>query len=497
MREVDALPPASAMIESMRDIGYSLETAIADIIDNSLAAKATSIEVSLRYMESEEPSLSIIDNGEGMTEDELLQAMKPGCRHPLDDREVGDLGRFGLGMKTASFSQCRLLTVVSRKDGLTTSARWDLDLVRQHDSWRLLVLDDEEVAELPNIAALGPQGTMVLWESLDRLLDATSGAQQRQNVYRAMEVAKEHVSSVFHRFLRTVPGHRRVEVLWNDLALDPFDPFHSDHPATQATPEEVIRVHGSEVVVQAFTLPHHDKVSAKEWERYATSAGYLRTQGFYVYRERRLIIRGTWFRLAKQAEITKLARVRVDIPTTLDHLWKIDIRKASAQPPFVVRERLKGIIDKIVKPAKRVYMGRGHRRVSRVQEPFWNRLAEQGGKVSYVVDAGNPVIAEFRSSLDPEQRALFSGIVAGINRGVPLSSMFADLASSPNSVKPPELSDDQCRSLVLTVAQHHLTSGKTAGEAVELVRNSELYTMNTAAADRTLEYFIRSQDANA
>ena len=484
------------MIESMRDIGYSLDTAIADIIDNSLAAKATRIEVTLRYMEDEEPSLSIIDNGVGMCEAELLHAMRPGCNHPLDDRAVGDLGRFGLGMKTASFSQCRTLTVVSRKNGKTSSARWDLDLVRQHDSWRLLVLDEDEIDSLPNIGGLGPYGTMILWESMDRLLDATSGEQQRKNVYRAMEIAREHVSSVFHRFLRAEPGHKRVEMLWNEMPLEPFDPFHAEHPATQTTPEETIRVDGSDVVVQAFTLPHHDKVSQPLWDRYATSAGYLRTQGFYVYRQRRLIIRGTWFRLAKQAEITKLARVRVDIPTTLDHLWKIDIRKASAQPPFVVRERLKGIIDKIVKPAKRVYMGRGHRRASRVQEPFWNRVAEHGGKVSYVVDAANPVITEFTSMLDSGQREVFRGIVAGINRGVPLDSMFADLASIPNSVKPPELAEDQSRSLVLTVARHHLGSGRTLKEVLELVRRSEIYAMNPEAADRALEDFVRNHDAD-
>ena len=162
MREVDAHPPASALIESMRDIGYSLETAIADIIDNSLAANSERIDVTLRYMAGEEPSLSICDDGEGMTEAELLHAMRPGCNHPLDDRAAGDLGRFGLGLKTASFSQCRVLTVVSRKDGKTSSARWDLDHVRKHDSWRLLVLDDDDIAALPNIEGLGPRGTMVL-----------------------------------------------------------------------------------------------------------------------------------------------------------------------------------------------------------------------------------------------------------------------------------------------------------------------------------------------
>lgn len=483
------------MIESMRDIGYSLETAIADIIDNSLAARATKIDVTLRYVENEEPSLSIIDNGVGMSESELLQAMRPGCNHPQAERAAEDLGRFGLGMKTASFSQCRILTVVSRRDGKTTSARWDLDHVREHDSWSLLVLDDEEVAALPNIDGLGAQGTMVLWESMDRLLDATSGEHQRKYVYRAMEIARDHVSSVFHRFLHTEPGYKKVQMFWNELPLEPFDPFHADHPATQAEPPEIIRVSGSEVVVKAYTLPHHDKISKPLWDRYATTAGYLRTQGFYVYRQRRLIIRGTWFRLIRQAEITKLARVQVDIPTSLDHLWKIDIRKASAQPPFVVRQRLKGIIDKIVKPAKRVYTGRGHRRASRVQEPFWNRVAEHGGKVSYVVDAANPVISEFTSMLDPEQRDVFRSIVAGINRGVPLASMFADLASIPNSVKPPDLEEDQCRSLVLTLARHHLNSGKALPAVLQVVRSTEIYAMNPEAAERTLKDFVRNYDA--
>jgi hypothetical protein len=130
----------------------------------------------------------------------------------------------------------------------------------------------------------------------------------------------------------------------NNLPLQPFDPFHSDHPATIRGPEERIRLAGQEVVIQTFTLPHHKKLRPDEWERYAGTAGYLRNQGFYVYREKRLIIYGTWFGLARQENLTKLTRVRVDMPTGLDAEWKMDVKKATAQPPSQIRERLRHLL---------------------------------------------------------------------------------------------------------------------------------------------------------
>ena len=106
-----AIPEASSMIETFRAIGYSIEAAVADIIDNSISARAKNIWINFEW-EGSETWLAVKDDGSGMNNDELVQAMRPDSKNPLDDRSTKDLGRFGLGLKTASFSQCRLLSVI-------------------------------------------------------------------------------------------------------------------------------------------------------------------------------------------------------------------------------------------------------------------------------------------------------------------------------------------------------------------------------------------------
>jgi hypothetical protein len=243
------------LIESMRDIGYSLETALADIIDNSITAQARSIRL-FADTTSAQPSLAILDDGEGMTEDELLAAMRPGSRNPLDTRDKEDLGRFGLGLKTASFSQCRKLTVASRKDGVTSCARWNLDEVARTNRWLVEFLDD--TSGVPWIDELAGSGTLVLWEALDRLVEG-DGSDARAAFVSRIDEAAEHLELVFHRFLAGERGVRKIAISLNGRQLRPFDPFHSSHPATQAGPIERIKSGGQEVEVQTFTLPHHRK----------------------------------------------------------------------------------------------------------------------------------------------------------------------------------------------------------------------------------------------
>ena len=164
MRVLEIPPKPSSLIESMRDIGYSLSTALADLIDNSVAAQATDIRVFVSP-DASNLSVGILDNGIGMTEDTLLNAMRLGSRSPLEERSKSDLGRFGLGLKTASFSQCRMLTVVTRTKGKTACARWDLDQIAESDRWHVQVPDDVE--SIPWVELLGTRGTLVVWEKLD------------------------------------------------------------------------------------------------------------------------------------------------------------------------------------------------------------------------------------------------------------------------------------------------------------------------------------------
>jgi hypothetical protein len=425
-----ALPPrASALVEAMRDIGYSFESAVADIVDNSIAASCTSVDIRFGWS-SGDPWIAIIDDGRGMRAEELQDAMRPGSQSPLIERHKSDLGRFGLGLKTASFSQCRRLTVVSRANGAQNGMRWDLDVVARDDDWTLQILDSSEVAALAPAQLSTSRGTMVLWQKIDRLELAGEETHARLAMNDIMAALRSHLARVYHRFLSGEPGHSKTAISINGLSVEPFDPFGYTFKGTQHLPEETVLVDGSEVRILPHILPHHSKISPSDYERLAGPEGYLRNQGFYVYRNRRLIIWGTWFRLAKQEELTKLARVRIDVPNNLDHRWAIDVRKSRASPPGIVRVRLKQIIDRIRGSAKRPYTHRGAQSVKQERCGVWERRVFND-RIQYVVNEDHPIISDLLSDLDAGTRARAKAVLRMVADGFPRSAFFSDYAEVP------------------------------------------------------------------
>ncbi len=489
IRTREAAPHAAMLIESMRDIGYSLETALADIIDNSITAKATSVRL-LADTTSADPSLAILDDGEGMSEDELLAAMRPGSRNPLDTRENDDLGRFGLGLKTASFSQCRKLTVVSRKDGVLSCARWNLDQVARSNQWLVEFLDD--VSALPWVNELGASGTLVIWELLDRLVEG-DGADARSAFVARIDDAAEHLELVFHRYLAGERGLRKIALSLNGRQLSAFDPFHCSHPATQAGPVEKIRSGGQEVEVQTYTLPHHKKVSANDWDRYAGKAGYLKNQGFYVYRGKRLIISGTWFGLARQKELTKLARVRIDMPNGMDADWKIDVKKASAQPPYHVRERLRRIIETIGATSRRVYTARGHRLASDSRLPVWQRR-QNGNEISYCLNPEHPVFADFSKRLPDDLRTAFRQVLEMAATSIPIDALFADISAHPENVSGSDIGDETLEHVVETTFAALLATGVTSEDATQMMRVTDPFRGKWEIVSQQIEKMTENID---
>lgn len=476
-----AAPSAGALIESMRDIGYTLESALADVIDNAISAGATAVHISYDT-NSATPFLAIVDDGNGMTRAELLNAMRPGSQSPTAMRDGADLGRFGLGMKTASFSQARCLTVASKRDGVLSAARWDLDLVVERDDWLLQLPPAFDPLVLPGIKNLGPQGTAVVWEKLDRIADGSTGASLADYLLERLDSARRHLELVFHRFLQGDKGIPKVRIVMNGRDLVGFDPFHTKSPATQRLPVEPIRVAGQDVHVEAFVLPHHGKVSAVEWERYAGDGGYLKNQGFYLYRGGRLIIHGTWFRLAKQSEMTKLARVKIDMPNGLDTLWKIDVRKASAQPPFVVRQRLKGLIDQIAEPSRRVYTSRGHRMTSDSQAVLWHRRVDKGS-VSYEINRDHPLLAHMSDGLTDSQSTELETFLKSVERAFPVDAVFSDAASDPKAVAQTTLTTDDLQAVVSLTVRVMAAQGNTLETLLNDLGRAEPYRSNWSAAE--------------
>lgn len=350
------LPFAPILVESTRSIGYSFETALADIIDNSIGKDASEIEI---YFDSNYPQfIAVIDNATGMSNEELVSAMRYGSRSSLDQRDAKDLGRFGLGLKTASLSQCRKLTVISKQNGNLNAAQWDLDYINEVGDWALKRFTKDEIAELRFAAELDKfeSGTIVLWENFDRMLGGA--ANQRKVFDEKMSIAQRHVALVFHRFLGDEMGAHRVKIQFNGMRVAPIDPFLSSHPATQPLSEQTLKVANETIKVKPYILPHASKLSQKDKKQLGDLGDLRQNQGFYVYRNRRLIIWGTWFRLIKQGELNKLARVRVDIPNSLDSIWEIDIKKSTASLPDVIKKNLVSIVEQSVGRSERVYQYR-------------------------------------------------------------------------------------------------------------------------------------------
>ncbi|MFP7754566.1 ATP-binding protein [Thermodesulfobacteriota bacterium B35] len=450
-------PSPSALVQSLRDIGYSMESAVADVIDNSITAQSQNIHIKFSWNDGK-PWLAIIDDGHGMTSDELTDAMRLGSKNPLEMREDNDLGRFGLGLKTASFSQCRQLTLISRKDGFLACREWDLDLITKHpeNGWRLKAIDESEIQQdtitSHLLTLVQSSGTIVLWRKLDRF----DGLEQKLNAL--IESTRKHLELVFHCFLLAEGGRKRINILLNNDKLVAFNPFNPRHPATQELPEQTIHIQGQTVRVQPYVLPHYNKTSREEYEKYAGVGGYLQNQGFYVYRNRRLIIKGTWFRLIKKEELTKLLRVQVDLPNSLDQLWKIDVKKSHASPPEIIRKELRQIIDRIALSGKRVYRQRGQRLRERVRVPGWTRTATSG-KIKYEINQSHPLIEQVRASLPPEKQQVFSDMLFMLESSFPVELFYSDIARKPEALSKPAINEDQMSLLLDQFIKNMRASG--------------------------------------
>jgi len=490
-REKPHPPSAACLSASMRDLGYSLETAIADLIDNSISAGADAIEI-IFDVSGESPVVLILDNGKGMTEDELLAAMRHGTSNPKQYRSPKDLGRFGLGLKTASFSQCRSLTVASKRNGLVCGAEWNLDRIDAVDDWMLSILDYADIHELPYVDRLGVQGTAVIWRQLDRLTEDEAGDRRDEIVNEKLEQVSRHLSLVFHRFLSgEVKGYPRISLAINGHLITAFDPFCKRNPATQILPEEVVRIGESEVRMQPYVLPHHSRLSASEYDYYQDRSDFISNQGAYVYRNGRLMAWGDWFRLVPKGEATKLARVQIDFSNSLDEAWTIDIKKSRARPPHLVRERLSQIISSITSRSVTVHRGRGQRLFQETQAPFWERYADHDG-IRFSINERHPLIVSIGSKLSPEDGDLLRILLDSIAASLPVEMIYSDYSIHPREISQSAI--DESRTLERLRRLKQVIYGDGPGDPNafrQILRSTHLFDGQSELAERFIsEAFI-------
>jgi hypothetical protein len=422
-------------------MGYDFETALADVIDNSLAAGANQISI---ISPPEYPLIiGVVDNGAGLREDDIVEAFTLAAKAPEEMRSRADLGRFGLGMKTASWSQCRKVTLASSFKGKVSAASLDLDIIKDKKSWILEVLNQEAIGKLRFRNCLDGDGTLLIWEKLDRIDQGSEGS-SKEHLRHLLSQAKDHLSLVFHRFLEHEPGFTKAVISINGDPLVPVDPFFQKHGATLPSAVETIPILGKgEVRIQAFTLPHHNKISRQEWESIGRSEGHLKNQGFYLYRERRLILWGTWFRMMRQQELYKLARVKIDIPNTMDENWQINIMKSSAVPPKIVHDRLRNILENISTPSKRVYRNRG---TTMLDKPYtvWQKVKAQE-MISYRIEQSHPVVEAFMDKLGEDEKKQFTHVLEVIAAALPVDALYSDFGSTPELVEVAKMPEEDVR----------------------------------------------------
>jgi Histidine kinase-, DNA gyrase B-, and HSP90-like ATPase len=477
------------LIEGLRDIGYSLETALSDIVDNSITAGAKSVQL-LTETSTDRPFIAILDDGMGMSEEELISAMRPGSKNPLATRELPDLGRFGLGLKSASFSQCRRLTVVSRKDGKTSAAVWDLDDVSEQNEWTISLPDD-----LSSISCAGKvqtSGTLVLWEKLDRLNGGLSRdvAKRAEVINLRLAECERHLRLVFHRFMEE---GKPLRILLNGRQLFPLDPFARKNPATINDPEETLELPQGDVEIQSFTLPHHKQMSNSEWEDIGGPEGHQKSQGFYLYRGKRLILYGTWFGLCRQSELTKLSRVRVDIPNSMDSEWKIDVKKSSAQLPPAVKARLKNVIERIVDGSKRTYRKRGSKLVDQERLPMWHRVQAEG-QICYRPNADHPAFADFANSLPDELRRGFINCIALVGASLPIETLHADMAGAAEQIVPDRVDEDTLIQAVQSTFSMLLGARKEIKDIVSMMKDVDPFRSAWNDTQRIISSIIDAKE---
>lgn len=332
-KDFELQPDPKRVIEGLRDTGYKFDTAIADVVDNSVAANANHVDLEIGMDYRGNIRVSIADDGDGMDLDGLKNAMRYGASVRPNP---ASLGKYGLGLKTASTAFSRRLSVVSRASGdvAPVMATWDLDHVGQSGKWNLIIEDPEaEAVEHLEKVAAGRAGTVVIWSKVDRLMKKyalPNGAPARKALSDTVDELREHLSMVYQRFLDPKDARaRNVSMSINDVVIKAWNPFMeglSEMVGSQTVP--VVLDNGNEAAftIRAFILPRSEEIRSKALADEARIAADR--QGIYIYRENRLIVAATWLGMYQQEPHGSLLRVEFSFDHKLDDAFHLDIKKS-------------------------------------------------------------------------------------------------------------------------------------------------------------------------
>lgn len=430
MSEIKTIvPPATSLLKGLRAIGYSFSTAVADIIDNSITAQATWVKLYLDPLDKE-PYFLIFDNGYGMNSNELENAMLFGSNreNKIDCEE--DLGRFGLGLKSASLSQCKKFVVISKKYGRINAMSYDIDEIEKTNSWDLQILAREEINTYPYVDKLMEleSGTIVIWNKFDKI--QSESGDNFENTFRSIVAEmKKHIEYVFHRF------YNDIDIFINEKRIEKRDPFLQSSLRAQHGRMTKIKVDGCDrtIDVVPHTLPYANTLTQEEKALLGNPKSIYDEQGFYIYRNKRLIYWGNWMHMGYKSELNKLARIQVDIPSDLDEMWMLDVKKSSAKIPQVIKDQIRSAIEDSTIKSKRVIRYRGDNE-AKSECPVWNRIRDRDGFVKYEINRDNPLIKILLDNIGNTENDLLENLLSQIEFYLPKARIQNDNADAINII---------------------------------------------------------------
>jgi hypothetical protein len=423
-------PSAAPVIQALRSIGYNASTAIADLMDNSIDAKATAIKIDFLY-ETDDGKIIIYDNGSGMDDETLQTAMNIGSKDPRAKREVNELGRFGMGLKTASFSLGKRLSVLTKKDGKYHERCWDLDHVSECNEWQLFTSIPEEVkTQLGDIQ--GANGTIVCIDKLDRFMGFGKKRKLKEtSFYNKISRINKHLEFVFHSILEK----NGVGMFINGQKVEPWDPFMRYHSNTIEGEMQVLRINDNRIKVQYFILPHASHLTEPEYKKAGGYKGWRDHQGLYIYRENRLLYFGDWMGLFPKDAASQLARVRIDLPNAADSDWQVDIKKSGINLPDDAKRRLETISSIARKVSRDIFYFRTQSVSSspsfKGSLNTWEQSGTEDGP-QFILNRNHPILIELLKNLDDENAKLLN-----------LYLKFVQLGSPSNIIDSPKVPEEE------------------------------------------------------
>ncbi len=429
-KPVDGTPSPKSLIKTLMRVGYDFNMAVGDIVDNSISADAKNIRI-FTSLNPQHPTFSIYDDGWGMSEKELYENMKLAAKDPSLERDKNDLGRFGSGMKTASFSQARKLIVISKKKGSKIcGAYWDIDEIESSDSWEVLMgLSEKEINSIDGFDkdVLSETGTVIIWHKIISFKE-TQHTSLENIIANTIDSMSRYLSLHFHKFIQS---NDKVSFFVNQRKLSPINPFIKGKGSMDLTPENIRGKKGN-VEIKPHVLPHPQYLSQNQIDKLGGIDAIYKNQGLYIYRANRLIIAGGWMGLSSRNILGNLARVEVNIPASLDDEWSTDVKKSSLQLPIMVQKKLKQICQRPIGISRGEHTHRGKK--EEVNEYWFINENKQDNTTKYEVHLKNNELIEIAEKMTQTNRIKLKEFLRNLSKYLPVHHIFSRIGKSPKSV---------------------------------------------------------------